>query len=235
VRLQTAQAHLLTRLTDGNLQQIMRGKDQGAGSRLAAVLTEQAIAQVEVDRSVAGLQAGETALNGEVDAAVIGVLARRQAALEGQQVKARQRLAAAQAALQQVQSGPSLVQVSEAVREQITGLLRTFAEERDERPDREAVRNHLLRLGLQITVDAAAGVIGLAVGDQDPAWQPLGGPLASVALAAGAVGAVYAEGEPGEMTRLLDGIAEMAGLAPGEIGEFVLPDGQTVLLQAGNP
>jgi hypothetical protein len=236
VPLQAAQAHLLTRLTDGSLQQIVRGNDQGGPAKLAAALTEQAIAQVEVERSATALQAGEAALNGETDAAVVGVLARRQAALEAQQVVARKRLAAAQAVLQQVQSGPSMEQVSEAVREAITGLLHTFAEERDERHDREAVRNHLLRLGLRITVHAAAGVIGLAVGDAEPIWMPLSGTLAHVALAAGATGAFYAEGEQGtEMDALLDAIAEKAGLAPGEIAQFNLPDGQTVLLQAATP
>jgi hypothetical protein len=188
MRMVDAQSHLLTRLSSESFLEILRSGDGSERqSALAAAIREQATAQGEASAISRALEAGEAALQAEQDAAVVGVLARRHAGLEAQQVEAQQRLALAEGKLQQLESGPSREQLGEEARAQVGELMRTFALQEDTVEDRRRVHAHLLRLGLRVTVDGKAKRIGLSIGDRTVAWEPLAPKARRLALETGRI------------------------------------------------
>ncbi|MCT0247466.1 recombinase family protein [Synechococcus sp. CS-205] len=197
VRLVDAQAHLLTRLSSDSLLEILgSGGTDSKQSELAAAIREQATAQGDIDMVSRALQAGQAALLGEVDSAVVGMLARRQVQLEAQEVEARKRLATADARLQHLQAGPSREQLGLEGRAQIQGLMRTFSLGEDKVEDRRRVHAHLLQLGLRVTVDGIEKRIGLSVGDGPIQWQPLAPKARKLALQTGMVNPERAFDQP---------------------------------------
>ena len=179
VRLLDAQAHLLTRLSSDSFLTML--EERGGGGRrtaLAAAITEQENAQAVVDQQEAARRAGEVALMNEGDPAVLGVLARRQQAVEASLEKARLVLRAAQAEVQRLQGRPGERVLAVEAQQAIRSLLQRFGAGADDVVDRRTVRHHLERLGLRVVLDAAGQRMALQIGDGTPAWQPLQGELA---------------------------------------------------------
>ena len=188
VRVQEAQTALLARLTADSLLSML---DEKSGTErataLAAAITEQAKAQAAVDQITASLVAGEQAMANEVDPAVLGVLARRQATQQQALEAATTTLRDAQVEVQQLQTHPGTRALAAEAQEQIQGLLLTFLNVADEVEDRRAVQRHLQRMGLRVHVAGSNRELGLQVGDGSIDWQPLHDWLATAALAASAV------------------------------------------------
>ncbi len=192
MRLIDAQAHLLTRLTGESFLAMIEQQNGGARvGALAAAITCQQQAQAAVDRAKAAAAAGEVALAAEADAAVLGVLARRQVALEATMADTRQVLREAQAEVQQLQGHPGGAVMAAEAQEAVRGLLQKFAAGADDVEDRRAVHRHLERLGVSVVIDATGKQVALQIGDGEPAWQPLHAGLAGEALAEGRSGVTY--------------------------------------------
>lgn len=192
VRMLDAQAHLLTRLAGESFLAMIEQQNGGAKTTaLAAAITRQQQAQATVDQAEAATAAGVTALEGETDAAVLGVLARRQVAMEATLADARRALRAAQAEVQQRQGGPGGAVMAGEAQEAVRGLLRKFAAGADDVDDRRAVHRHLERLGVRVVLDGTGQRVALAIGDGAPDWQPLHAGLAADALAGGRSGVGY--------------------------------------------
>ncbi|MDH4406000.1 MAG: recombinase family protein [Cyanobium sp. D14.bin.5] len=189
VKMIDAQANLLTRITSDTFTSLL-APDTGA-SRLAPLLIEQASAQGELDHLLAAVGAGTRALEAETSSEVVGILARRQAALEAKSDVARERLAAAQAALQQLQNGPSTGELAAGLQARVRGLLQGFADGSDTPEIRRGLREHLRQIGLRVSLDAARQKLGLAVGEGAVIWQPIHGGLAKAALKRGQPGVQY--------------------------------------------
>jgi DNA invertase Pin-like site-specific DNA recombinase len=196
VPLPLAQAALLTRLSAADYLALLQTK--GGASRAAAhqqALAEHDAARQQVEQAHAVIAAGEAAMADTTEAGVLVVLARRQAAAAEQLDQAQQQLAQAAAALQRHQGDRSMAELGAAAQQTIRQLLATFAAGTDTVEDRRLVAGHLRRLGLRISIDGAVRRMGLALGDGPPDWQPLDGDLAASALAWGATGATFYEGD----------------------------------------
>lgn len=190
-----AQAHLLTRLTGDDFAVML---EQGAGAdraqALAAAIQHQQTAELAVVKLQQQARAGDAAMAAETDATVLGVLARRQAAIEAQAQDAARALAAAQRAVAKAQASPSLEDMGHAARQEISRTLARFSAGEDTEDDRRMVWRHLRALGLRVTIDTAGMRMALQIGDGPQQWQPIDRELGAAALADGATSAVFFEG-----------------------------------------
>lgn len=190
-----AQAHLLTRLTGDDFAVMLeQATGQGRAEALAAAIQQQQNAELTVVKLQQQQRAGDAAMAVETDATVLGVLARRQAVLEAQAQDAARQLAEAQRAVAKAQAAPSLAELGDAARQEISRTLRRFAAGDDTDDDRRMVWRHLRALGLRITIDTTAMRLALQVGDGPMAWQPIDRELGAHALDAGATGATFFDG-----------------------------------------
>jgi hypothetical protein len=226
VRLKEAQAGLLTRLNAETFLSMFEEQQGGQKQNaLALAITRQASAQGVVDQIAAGIAAGELAMAAEADAAVLGVLARRQAQQEQKFADAKAALMAAQGELQQLQTMPGARVIAVEAQQQIRDLLKTFAGDQDSVEDRRAVQHHLGRIGLRVHVDGDERQLGLQVGDGAIDWQPLVPALDMAALGRGMAGTVTATFDADDETlELLDRLPKTAeglidlGAALGGVG-----------------
>jgi hypothetical protein len=196
VPLAAAQAHVLTRLSSADFAVMLTGGEgQERAMALAVALQQQEAAAARLHQLEAAQAAGQAALSEVTDAAVLVVLAQRQATLAGEVQVARQQLEQAQAATGRAQATPSLEALGAAAQQTIRQLLATFASGADTVDDRRLVARHLQRLGLRITIDSHRRLVALQVGDGAADWQPLDTELAGQALADGATDAQFFRGD----------------------------------------
>ena len=220
LRLGPLQANLLTRLSAETFTALVAQQEgRVAAGAQAVALAERERLQAQVAELQARGLAGEQALAVADDPAVVAVLAKRQAGLEAELQVALQALEHAEHALAELtRSGESVGLAGEA-RQAVAGLLETFHQGTDQPADRALVNSYLRRLGLRVTIDAAAGAMGLAVGNQEPEWEELNSSLDMAALARGMTGtkAITWEATP-EVWELMDrlprteeGLIDMSG------------------------
>jgi hypothetical protein len=195
IALPVAQAHLLVRLTGDDFAVMLEyatGQDRAA--ELAAAIQQQQTAELAVIRLQQQQRAGDAAMAVETDPTVLGVLARRQAALDVQAQDAARQLAAAQRAVAKAQAAPTLAALGDAARKEISATLRRFAAGEDTEDDRRMVWRHLRALGLRITIDTAGLRMALQIGDGPTEWQPVDRDLGAYALDAAATGVTFGDG-----------------------------------------
>jgi DNA invertase Pin-like site-specific DNA recombinase len=234
------EAHCLTRLSAAVWEELLG--DPGGAERLAqvraaardaeaaAAQTEERLRRLQHKLGTLWEQGAEQELQ---DAATLQVRA-----AQGAQQSAQDRLREAAMALSAEEGKLTSSDAGEALQAGVAGFMQGAATASGAERLRFNRWLNSRQPTIRFLLDAAGQRVAMCVGSSGavnwglPVWMPLGGPLAAVALAAGGVGVAYAEGEPGEMTRLLAAIAEKAGLAPGEVAQFNMPDGQTVLLEA---
>jgi DNA invertase Pin-like site-specific DNA recombinase len=199
-RLEAATAHLLTRLQPAQLALMLNRRPDDRALVAAAVdAARQAVelAEQQRDRAVHALEAA--VLRGE-DAALLLPIARR---ADDSLTAQRQALADALeqlAAAEGPQLGPELAA-------SVSALLASFAQGTDTPEQRRAVQATLQRLGLVVLLDPARPRLALQIGDGEPDWQPVDPELGRAALAAGAMGATFYEGDA-------DGIGQGVEWAP---------------------
>lgn len=188
-----AQAALLTRLSSASLSALFERSDTGQKqSTVAAAMAAVADAQAVVHQMDAALLAGANALEQETDAAVVGVLAKRQAGLHVKRDDAAKALAKAQQAALKAQAPDPGQALCQETNQRVRGLLSKFAQEQDTADDRYEVNRLVRSLGLRLTVDFSGERLGLQVADGEVDWQPLGGRMARDLLAEGQTDVVYA-------------------------------------------
>ena len=207
VKLKEAQAALLTRLSADTFLAMFEEQQGGEKQNaLALAITKQASAQGIVDQVSAAIAAGEQAMAAEADAAVLGVLARRQAQQEQKLNEATAALRVAQGEVQQLQSSPGVKVIAAEAQQQIRELLQAFANEADAVTDRRAVQHHLQRMGLRVHVDGDDRQLGLQIGSSGEIdWQPLLPALDLAGLRRGMTDTTNVSFEADEETReLLD-------------------------------
>jgi hypothetical protein len=105
-------------------------------------------------------------------------------------------------------------------------LLQSFGAGEDTAEQRRAINTLLRRMDLRLTLDPSGQRLGMAIGDGEPAWQPILGDLAGEMLRRGAGDAVYEERQVGREWIDLAGRA----VASGGMAVLVLPDGTEIRL-----
>jgi hypothetical protein len=206
MRLLETQAHLLTRISaDSFLAMFDEQKGGQKQTAMAAAINAVHVAQAEVDRLFASIAAGEQAIAAEQDAAVLGVLARRQVQQEQLLAAAKAKLLDAQVELQQLQTNPSLRVVAAEAQEKIARLMQTFDAEADTVSDRRAVQRHFQRIGLKVHIDGQEQCVGLRIVDGPIDWQPLAPIARRRALAAGIADPPVAEDRRGSGSFVIGG------------------------------
>jgi hypothetical protein len=187
VKLVEAQNWLLTSISADTFLAMFDAQQGGQKqTALAAAMAAQANAQGVVDQVAAVIAAGEAAMGAEADAAVLGVLARRQAQQELKLADAKAALMAAQGELQQLQTRPAARVVAVEAQRQVMEMIRTFARGDDTVDDRRAVQHHLRRMGLKVHADGTERQLGLQVGDGEIHWAPIAPQARAVAARLGA-------------------------------------------------
>lgn len=176
VRFESAQAALLTRLSQGNLATAL-GLDQGstAQKELATATTARASALKAVSEVEARLAVGEQAINESADPSVLGILAKRQSAIAAELAQARTALAAADLEIDRLQRRGDGEEGLGEVTATVSALLMKFHAGEDEPADRQAIQSQLKRIGLQVQLNGETGEMGLAIGEGPVAWEPMTG------------------------------------------------------------
>lgn len=194
-RFEEAQAHLLTRLSRGDLSAILRIDAGTAQQQALAAATQR---REELATAVEGLlqrqAAGEDALNATDDPAVLTVLARRQAALDVELSSRREQLVAAELELEALMLRPPLEEATKEAEAAARKLLLTFADGKDTPAIRSAINAQLRRIGLRIVIDGTEGQVGLAIGQHGAlSWASLAPVARTSALRQGEVNPPLAE------------------------------------------
>ena len=172
--LPAVQAHVLTRLKADSLALLIESDRATTGaSDLASAMAELQAKQSVLNQLDAALAAGEEALLLETDAAVLRILAKRQAEQEEKRSKALTEVGVAQQLVANLQNQTPAQAVCADVQQQVKALFGKFAAGEDESVDRYRINRLIAQLGLRITVDFKGKRIGLSAGDGEPQWQPL--------------------------------------------------------------
>lgn len=174
VRLQDAQAALLTRMTGKSLLMMLE-KESGLNStgKLADAIRAQAISQAKVDQIKASVDAGVEALANETDADALRVLAKRQANQENKLGIALKELQDTEGELQLLQMDSGTKELSIEAQEQIKSLILKFQSKQDNVDDRRMIQRHLDRMRLRVHLDGNKKMLGLQVGTSEVDWQPI--------------------------------------------------------------
>lgn len=187
-RFEDAQAALLTRLSQKNLAAAF-GLDQDSviQKELAAATKAREAALKAMDAINDRHAAGERAIAGCDDPAVLTVLAKRQAGIADELKQAKQQLAVADLEIDRLQRKPETDEGLTETSDLVSKLLRTFAAGEDTPADRQAINAQLRRIGMVVTIDGHDQEMGLAIGEGEPDWQRLDAPARKLALKDGIV------------------------------------------------
>lgn len=168
LRLLKVHQHLLSRLDPTTLQELARSlQDTGRIETLQGAVKrqEQAVAAATSERDNVQTAVRQAARSG----GLLAVLAAELEACEDRLEAAERRLAGLRHELQQAMQELRLDDADQA----LLAFGQAFALGKDTTDQRRAVNAALMQLGLEITVDAAAQRVGLALGDRSPVWGTL--------------------------------------------------------------
>jgi DNA invertase Pin-like site-specific DNA recombinase len=186
VPLPAATAHLLTRLGAGELGAMLTRPDASSQqeAQAAARRAHQAVEIAAERRQNAEAAVRAAVLRGQDNALLLEIANEARAA----ESAARQAAAEAQAAAT-AEGTPPAGPVQDAARE----LLQLVAAGQETAEHRRAINQGMADLGLQITLDSsqATAMLGLALGDDRPTWEPIVPQLALEMLQDGASGVSY--------------------------------------------
>ena len=227
LRLRLATAHLLTRLSAADLGSLFARTDP---TNRHDQLQQQAAAsqqQLHEARAMLAVLEAELSKAAASEPALVSVLARQvvkaEAEIEQLDTTHQQLLHH----IEQSQAAVSSDRVSE-LSTAASELLSSFATDTDTPEQRHAINKLLRRLDVRVTVDGAQQRLGLVVGEGAVQWMPVSR-LAHVALAEGAVEAVYADSEVSNLAQLRDALEQAAGTKLDKVQVEVTP-GQWVEL-----
>ncbi|MEO1003578.1 MAG: recombinase family protein [Cyanobacteria bacterium J06638_7] len=163
-----ATAHLLTRLTHGQLAALAQAP--GRDARLVAVqeryrTAQEALSLAEQRQEHAAEAVRAAVLRGQEHELLLSIANEARAAAGA----ARTAAAEAGAALEEAQRDAPTGSVEQAAAE----LLQAVAEGRDTPQQRRALRDGLADLGVRLTLAADRRAMGLAIGDGEVDWQPI--------------------------------------------------------------
>ncbi len=191
IRLDAANAHLLTRLSQGQLAAMLRGQPERDQQLQAAQTAErQAREALEVAgqrRAHAEAAVKAAVLRGQEHSLLLDVANDARAAEAAARQTAAEAAAAVGACLQSAPAAP----IEGLVRE----LFLAVATGTDTADQRRDVNRGLGALGVRITIDITGepARMALQVGDGPADWQPIDPELAAYALSAAATGAVFGD------------------------------------------
>jgi DNA invertase Pin-like site-specific DNA recombinase len=169
-----AESNLLTRLSQASISAILGADpDATAQQELNAALIRRDSAALVLRGIETKAEAGEQALAQADDAAVLTVLAKRQAGLAAEIAAARLVILEINLEIDQLNRRTPVVAATEEARAAATTLLQTFARHDDTPADRQRINEHLRRMNLRVIVDGDERQVGLQVGDGEIDWQPL--------------------------------------------------------------
>ena len=170
VSLDSAESHLLARLSEANFVEMLRGQtNQNNSSKLQALIEQRTAQQKEISTRAAAISAGEKVMADADDPAVLSVLAKRQVSLEQQLNESQGALDATELQLQELQATGSQEKAALDSQQVIQELRQRFLDGTDDVADRTTVNHHLKRLGLSIVV--GDGRMGLGIGDHESEWM----------------------------------------------------------------
>lgn len=193
-RFDPLQAHVLTRLSVGVLQELLGLDATGAQQReLAAAIDAMESRRGDLDRVSLRHAAGERALEEADDPSELKVLVKRQSALEMQLEAAKQQLADAEIQVELLSRRPPAAEAAAEIQEHVSKLFKTFDKGEDTFEQRKSINQQFKRIGLKIQVDTAGGRVGMAIGDGELDWQPLAPAARRYALNSGMVDPIAAK------------------------------------------
>jgi hypothetical protein len=190
IPLDVANAHLLTRLSQGQLAAMLNqpGRDQQLQAAQAAERQARETMEVAGQRRAHAEAAVKAAvLRGQEHCLLLEVANDARAAESAARQTAAEAAAAVGACLQSAPAAP----IEGLVRE----LFLAVATGTDTADQRREVNRGLGALGVRITIDVSGepAQMALQVGDGPPDWQPIDPELAAYALSAAATGAVFGD------------------------------------------
>ncbi|MFM7549932.1 MAG: recombinase family protein [Cyanobacteriota bacterium] len=179
-------AHVLTRLRDGQIRQLLADADD-RDARTAADRAElqrlvMELARAEQAEANAGRLLKDALKAGSADPLFLEAV--EEARAEAARLRAETGAVRARLAQTVDDGGEELSAVSVA-------LLQSFSKGEDTAEQRRAVNVGLKRMGVRVLLDPDAQRVGLAVGDGLPRYQPLAAGLAQKALEEGKAGTTY--------------------------------------------
>jgi hypothetical protein len=188
VRLDVANAHLLTRLSHGQLAAMLARPEQDQRLRAAQAAERAAREALEVAgqrRGHAEAAVREAVLRGQEHTLLLDLANEARAA----ETAARQAAAEAGAAVDALLEGGPSEPVEAAIRQ----LFLAVATGCDTAEQRQEVNRGLAGLGVRILLDVrpALPLMGLAIGDGPVDWQPMDPELTAYSLQAGAAEVSY--------------------------------------------
>jgi DNA invertase Pin-like site-specific DNA recombinase len=179
-------AHVLTRLRDGQIRQLLTDADdrdvQAAADRAELQRLVMELARAEQAEANAGRMLKDALKVGSADPLFLEAVeeARAETArLRGETGAVRARLAQT--------AGDACEELASAS----AALLQSFARGEDTPEQRRAVNVGLKRMGVRVLLDPDSPRVGLAVGVAEPRYQPFSPRLAQQALADGRSGSAY--------------------------------------------
>jgi len=184
LRMDSVQAHVLTRLQAGQWRELF---PESTGEELQRLRLAAARAARERDEAVAMARVVDQELAGaRNDPAQFRVVLRHVAEAETAAEVATQRALAAAGAVEQAEAQQTVADI-DGLLNAAADLLGVFAKGEDTAADRQQINQLVRRLSIRITIDAVQELVGLAVGDGEPDWQPLAPRARAAALRRGAV------------------------------------------------
>ena len=227
IRLQLATAHLLTRLQSDTLAALFARPDKS--DAIAQLRQQAAASQQRIIEARAMLAVLETELSKAAasEPALVSVLARQvvKAEAEIEQLDTTHQQLLHQVAQYTINTQADHCAETAAA---ASRLLQAFARGEDTTEQRHGVNAQLRKAGVTIHLDSAGERMGLVVGDGAVQWMPVSR-LAHVALAVGAIEAVYADSEVQTLAQLRDALEQAAGTKLDKVQVEVTP-GQWVEL-----
>ena len=196
-RLGDAEAHVLTRLSSGNLT-VLLGLDPGTAAQeeLASALTRRAVIATNLEALATRHQVGEDAITQASDPAVLGVLATRQAAVNAEIAAERRALLEVDSEIDRINRKPPVEEATSEATDAAAELLQTFVREESTPADRQRINEHLRRTGLTIHVDGEGHRIGLRLGSGEIDWQPINATARRIALEEGFIDPAFVQELP---------------------------------------
>ena len=177
-RLDAVNAHLLTRLNDGQLQRLLAA-DTGRGKQIkaeqVAISQLQAqMAQAEQAETNAAKLFKDALKAGQVDPLFREAVEEARVEVEAAKTaltKAQQRLANLRHEIDSHEYEAALHELFDA-----------FANDADTPEQRLQINRFLVASGVRVTLSAEGQRVGLAIGDGEPEWQPIGREIERAAL-----------------------------------------------------
>ena len=177
-RLDSVNAHLLTRLSDGQLQKLLAA-DTGRGQQIKAEQTaigklQAQLTQAEQAEANASKLFKDALKAGQVDPLFREAVDEARLDVEA----AKTALAGAQQRLANLRHEVDSDEYEAALR----ALFDAFANDADTPAQRLQIKRFLRASGLRVTLSVDGQEVGLAVGDGEPEWQPISRDMERAAL-----------------------------------------------------